>query len=147
MSWEIFLQTITGSLAAIGGWFLFDLVREFKSFKAETKSDVISLKNSRADFQNTVRNAELSIALRVNEMQKIHNDFSLKIKSTLNEIENDMAQLKIMVEVASDKVGQFDSFLTKSLRLSQALNEKLKKHDKELESLKIQMGNTRIIKS
>lgn len=133
MSWLVAFQTFTAGLAAIGGYFIYDLIAEFKAFKSDTKTDVFNLKLERSNFQSTVRNAELSIGLRVNEIQKVHNDFTLEMKTTLLQFGND--------------TKNFTKFMQKSLDLCEHLNDRLKTQEQELKTLKIQLGEVMIFKS
>ena len=147
MTWELVLQSFTVGLAAIGSYFIYDLISEFKMFKKDTKTDVDSLKLERSSFVGTVRNAELSIGLRVNEVQKIHNDFSLNVSQTLGEINVEMQKFKLTVDDTAKKVEKLDSFLVKSFQISQKLHQKIAAHDEEIKGMKVQMGDTTIFKS
>lgn len=146
MTWVEIFQGVTGFFAALGAWFIYDLIREFKSFKKETTDNVYSLKQERHTFQNTVRNAELSIGMRVNDMQKIHNEFTTMAKQSMNELKSELTHLKNVVESTSEKAENFEEFLKKALQLSRALNERIKAQEKELQNLRVVIGDTTIIK-
>lgn len=133
MTWASAFQLFSSGLAAIGVWFIWELVKEFKAFKVETKTDISTLKIQRSGFEVTVRNAELNIGLRVNEMQKLHNNFSLEVKEALMQFRNDNKN--------------FSKFMKTSLELVGRLNDKLVVQEKELKSLKIQLGEVIIFKS
>lgn len=147
MSWEHVLQTFTASLATLGGWFLFQLVTEFKTFKKEAGRDIIDLKLERQAFQTTVRAAELTIGMRVNDMQKLHNEFTLDVNKSLMLLGSDMDRIRIVTNSTMTKAENFESFLKKSLQVSQALSQKLDQQKQELQSLKIQVGEVLILKT
>lgn len=147
MTWQTVIQTAMTGFAAIGAWFLYDLVREFKMFKVEAKTDINTLKNERASFQNTVRNAELSISIRVTEIQRVHNEFTLDVKKSLIEINAKFSQLQGAVDVTSKKAENFEGFLDRSLTLCRTLDGRLKKQEHEMRSLKIDLGKVVLFKN
>ena len=135
MSWELVLQSMSASLAAFGIWCIYDLVREFKIFKSETKNDVVSLKQERMSFQNTVRSAELTINSRVNDMHKIHTSFAFDVKDSLLKINNEINQMSLKINSSTRKVENFEEFLQKCLVITKNMNERVKKQEHEIKKI------------
>lgn len=140
MSWELALQSVTVAFATIGGWFLYDLVSEFKSYKKESHIDIVSLKQERADFKNTVRASELSIKDRVNQMQAVHTDFSSMVNESLLKIRNEIDKLSEVSKDAHKKAEKLDETMTKTFRL-------FKHFDQEIKSIKVELEKVTIFKS
>lgn len=140
MTWQLVIQSFMMTFAAIGGWFLYDLVREFKSFKSETKNDVFTLKQERHDFKTTVRNAELTISLKVNDLTRLHHDFSIQVRRDLQDITHEVAQIKKASTEAAAQTENYGEFLKSTLKLSRAFNERLKAQESELKTLKVELG-------
>lgn len=130
--WKYAFETFITGLAGIAVYFIYDLISEFKTFKTDTRADVSTLKLQRSQFEITVRNAELSIGLRSNEMQKQLNEFSLDIKQAVMKF--------------SSETQTFDKFMRKSLELAGQLNDKMKHQEKDLKDLKVQLSEVMIFK-
>lgn len=146
MTWQTMLQLFTGTFASLGAWFLYDLIREFKSFKSETKTDVFNLKQERNDFKTTVRNAELSIALRVTDLQRLHSDFATNIKEQLFELKNEIKEIREITNHAKHNSQQYADFLKKALELCRFLDQKLKTQEREIKSIQIKLDELIILK-
>lgn len=125
---------------------MFDLVREFKNFKSEAKNDIFTIKLERESFKTTIRNAELSIGLRVTEMQKLHSEFALQVKERLIEMRSEIERANTASTDLIKQAQTLDEFIKKSFELSKILNEKLKTHEKEIKDLKIKVGGATIFK-
>lgn len=146
MSWQTVFQAFSASFGAIGAWFIYDLIREFKMFKTETKTDIQTLKTERADFKNTVRLAELSIHSRVVDLQKISNSHYLQVEKSLNTVNMELERFRNLMTTATGKAETFEAFLNKVLNVSKLLNDRIRKTEHELHSLKIELGDLLIIK-
>ena len=133
MTWELALQSLILGMAAIGSWFIYDLISEFKTFKESTRTDVQALKQERAGFAAIVQTAELNIGMRVNEMQKLHNDFTLEVKTSLMQF--------------GHNTKNFEKFMQKSLDVCTRLSERLKMQEMELRAIKIEIGEVMIFKN
>lgn len=146
MSWQTALQTFSAGLAALAIYFLYDLIREFKLFKKETGVDISNLKIERSQFQTTVRNAELTIGLRVEEMHKIHTTFSHQVQEKILGVREELIKTKFAADTIVRQSERLEEYLKKSFQLSKALNESLKRHEKEIQMIKIKIGDTTIFK-
>lgn len=135
MSWEIVLQSITAALGGFGIWCIYDLIREFKAFKSETKNDVFSLKQERNSFQNTVKSAELTINSKVNDMHKLHSTFALDVKESLFKINDEISKMSFAIKSSTKKTENFESFLQKCLLVTKTLNEKVKNQETEIKKI------------
>lgn len=140
MTWDIVLQSFTAALAGIGGWFLYDLVSEFKTFKKDTRMDIISLKQERTDFKNSVRAAEISMSARMNELQAIHNSFSLTVNDSLLKLKSETEKLSDTLKETDTKSDKLDHTLSKAFQLFRHFN-------KEIKSLKVEMEKITIFKT
>lgn len=147
MNWQTAFQTFATGMAALASWFLYDLVKEFKSFKSETRTDVSGLKRERDDFKTTVRNSELSIAVRVTEMQKLHSEFNVKIVEQISSIKSDVRELRDVMREAKENSKNYAEFLQKALKICHVLDHRLKKQEADLKAVKIQVGELMILKS
>ena len=147
MSWESVLQVFMSGFAGIGAWFLYDLVREFKGFKNETKNDVFTLKHERNNFQTTIRNSEMTISSRVNEMQRISQEFSLTVRKDLQDIKFEISKIKESTDQASKNSKHYAEFLQRALELCKALDTRLKSQEQEVMSLHLKIKDLIIIKS
>ncbi len=147
MSWENALQVFSSCLAGLAGWFLFDLVREFKSFKKETGTDISTLKLEREKFQLTIRNSELSMSARVADLQRLHDGFSLQVTQKLADMRFELQRAKEASIGMNAEAKKFGEYMERSFKLSSALNEKMKSHDKEIQSIKIRIDDITIFKS
>jgi len=146
MSWEIALQSFSAGLAAIGLWFIYDLIREFKMFQKETRTDVSTLKNERVTFLNTVKQSELMISSEVMKMQKIQDSFSLEVKKSFIDITKDISELRKIIDETSKSSANFSDFLNKALEVMKKINDKVRRHEFELQTLKIEMGELTLFK-
>lgn len=146
MNWQVVLQTFSAGMGAIGIWFIYDLIREFKLFKKETRLDIQSLKTERQDFKSTVRNAELNIHGRVTDLQKIHNNHFIQSEKSINAVNMELERFKNLMTTASGKADAFENFLNKLLVIAKTLNDRLKKVESEMSTLKIEVGDLTIFK-
>lgn len=133
MSWEVVLQSVTAGFAMIGAWFIYDLIKEFKSFKESTRTDVGSLKAQRDKFEYIIRQAELTIGLRVNDLQRIQNEFSTQLKAASHDFKMETQNL--------------DKFMVKSLEVVNLLNERVKRVEADSKDIKIKLGELIIFKT
>lgn len=140
MTWEIALQTISAGMAGIAMFFLYDLVREFKTFKSETKRDILNLEKQREEFKTTVRNYELSSSIRTNELQKLHNDFNLKVSKEVANLGVDIMKIHALTTDMNKKTETFNDFFSKSLSI-------MKRFDLEIKSMKVQIKDLIIFKN
>lgn len=136
MDWAGVIQFSTGCLAAIGAWFLYDLVREFKGFKKETGRDIESLKRERDAFQQMVRGAEISMKARVIELNSALETSKTHIERNLGIIDNELARIRYSIERVNDKAKKFDEFMDVSFRLAQAIHERNKSLQKQINEIK-----------
>lgn len=129
MTWELAFQTFTAALASIGGWFMYDLVKEFKSFKKDTSRDIRALQSERENFQVTVKEAELNIALRVTELQALHNDFSLNVNNELNTLREEISAIRSISRQSLNNTRHQADFLKKALDLNKRLEQRLQEQE------------------
>ncbi len=119
---------------------MYDFIREMKVHKQEAIKDIFSLKEERSKFENIVRAAELGMGLRVNEMQKIHTEFSGIVKNGMNSLGKDIEKVRETVLQTSKDSENFKIFMQKLLIVT-------RRHGEELKSIKVQMGETTIFKT
>lgn len=144
MSWYSVFQT---GLAGIGAWFLYELVKEFKSFKSETKRDLANLEKQRAAFENSLRQTDLSMRMRVEDLRQLQHDHNLQAKHLLSQIKTDVTRIEIIAENLEKKTLDHEAFMKKYLQVSKVFNEKIKNHESEIKSLQLKLGDLTIIKS
>ena len=132
-------EVIASGLASVAVWMIYDLIREFKTFKKEAGQDIITLKNERNRFESTVRNVEVSFRMEAVKIEKVHLDFSSSVKSELKDIR------EISTDITKN-MKNFDRFMVKSFQVSKALHERLKSQEEEIVSLKIKLKDMMIIR-
>lgn len=132
LSWETALQSILVGMSAIGSWFLYDLVKEFKDFKKNTGSDIASLKRERDIFQQIVRGSELSMKARVMELNAALETNKTHVERGLGIIDNELARIRMSIDRANEKAQKFDDFMKLSLKLCNTINERQKKLEGEI---------------
>ncbi len=146
MNWDLVLKSFSVGFSGLALWFIYDLIKDFKEFKKEAGRDIGNLKKEREDFKLTVSRAELSIGYQVQEMKKVHGDFSLHTKGVLIETVKDLSLIKTSLSESAKKTEQIKGYLDKSLLLHRNFHERLKFMENDLKTLKIQIGDVLIIK-
>lgn len=132
MAFQAFLTIISSGLAGVCIWFLYDLVKEMKSFKHETGRDILRLNQERQDFKDTVKSHELATQMRVNELRQIQGEFSTTIKSQLVDVNHEL-------RLINDQTKSISENHAKAIKISQALYGKVKVLEDEIKSLKIKV--------
>lgn len=140
MTWQLALQGVLTVFSGIGLWFMYDFVREMKAHKDATRQDISALKLERETFKNTVRSAELSMGERVGELRKTQNEFSVLVKSGLGNMSLDVERIRDSIHQATKDSENFKKFLQKLLIVT-------KHHEKEINTLKVQIKDVTIFKS
>ena len=140
MSWEIVLQSTIAILISIVGWFLFEMISEFKDFKREAKTDIKSLQRERATFEATVKHSELFFGMRVTDLQRLHNDFDLQTKKHLTDLELGVDKVVLKVDLIASKAQSIEEVTTKIVTV-------LKHHAHDIKELKIKMGEVTVFKT
>lgn len=138
MGWQLVSQVFSTGMAGIAVWFIWDLIREFKSFKTETKTDIISLKHQREEFKLLVGDAKLVISQRVTSLEGIHNKYNLEVNRAIIEVNAELSKLRDTMAITNDKSKHFDDFLNKVLIIIKKVNERVRKI--ELENVTIIKG-------
>lgn len=146
MNWPILLQTMTAASIPLATWFLWDLIREMKTFKESTRSDISTLKSEKITFINVVRTAELTISSKVNDMQRIHGNFSVEVKKALIEINAEIVSLQKVIGSAAKKSENFEAFLDKALAVVKNINDRVRRNEHELQALRIEVSEFSIVK-
>ncbi len=98
MTWELALQSLFVLGSSIGTWFLYDLVKEFKEFKKETGRDISNLKRERELFQQVVRGSELSMNVRVMELNTALENSRTHVERGLGIIDNELSRIRLSIE-------------------------------------------------
>ena len=146
MTWELVFQSFTLGLSGIATWFIYEHIKDFKSFKKEAHRDIQSLQKERTHFESLVRDAGLGISHRVLDLQRLHNDFALNIQKSVSSVSFEIEKIKTVVKEIQDKSVQHEAYLRKSLDLARHFSEKIKGHDEAIKSIKIELGETTIFK-
>jgi hypothetical protein len=140
-------STISTAISAVGAWFIYDLIREFKTFKKDTSVDIQSLKQERQLFQTTVRNAELTIGHRVHDLEKIHTNYSQAVSEKILNVKEELIKVRLASTDIVNQSQRVEAYLKTSFKLSKALNDHVKRHEKELSHIRIRLGDTTVFKS
>ena len=136
MTWQDAIQVVSTVFAGIGMWFVFDLIREFKQFKTESKRDITNLQRERDLFTQLVRGSELSMKSRVLELNSALETNKTHVERGLGIIDNELARIRMSIDRANEKAQRFDDFMKTALKLSHAINEKQKQLEKEFLSMR-----------
>jgi hypothetical protein len=147
MTWELALQSLTITLAGIGGFFLYDLVREFKTFKTKTSEDIFALRSERENFKLSIRNAELTISHKVGDLTNLHNQFSVDVKKAHIQFQNEAEKIKDILTDSVKETDRLSNFMKKSFDMHEALNSQMKLQREEINSLKVKLGELTIFKT
>lgn len=122
MSWDTALKAFTSGLAFIATYFIWELIREYKLFKKETGGILADIKEERRQFEHSVK----SISLETQNSFKSANLEILKLKNS--------------VEMVTEKTSKAHDFMKKGLELARALNSKSKRHEDEINHLRLNVG-------
>lgn len=136
MTWQIVLQTITSGLAGLGTWFLWELIKEYKAFKNETAADLISLRAERRNFEVMMMAASLKL-----------DDHRQSTEHSIKTINHELKVFSDTISHVSRQAERSEQFMKKTYELAEVLNKKISNHDKEIKTIKIQMGETTIFKT
>lgn len=143
---ELLLQSFTAGLAALATWFIYEHIRDFKNFKKEASRDISSLQKERTHFEAMVRSASHDIAHRVLDLQRLHNDFSLEMKNSISTVGFELEKIKSIVREMKDKTEQHEAYLKKTFELSRYFSEKIKTHEEEIKTMRLDLGDLMIFK-
>jgi len=143
---ELAFKIFSSGLAAIATWFIWDLIREFKLFKAEAKAEMLNLKLEREEFKAIVRDAKDVISTRVLSLERIHHSYNLEVTQTIRKMNAEFEKLQNNFSLATQKVSNFELFFKKMLAIIKGINDRVKKSEAEISSVKIELGQVTIIK-
>jgi len=136
MTWQVAFQTFSTGLAGIAVFFLYDLVKEYKSFKKDVADDLASLREERRIYKEAVMRTLLKF-----EELRLTSETSIKV------INQEMIMFKRQMNEISEDTKSAHSFMKKAFGLAKALNERSARHEKDIQALKVQIGDTIIFKS
>jgi hypothetical protein len=101
MSWDAVVQIVSSGFGLFGLKLLYDLVREFRNFKDETKRDISSLRTERDAFRLAIKEADLNLKGHVLQMDEVFQK-SMASAKTLHErqkkAENDIQVIKLRLD-------------------------------------------------
>lgn len=127
--WTLATQIFTGGLSAIGVWFLYETLREYRSFKSETGKVLSDLKAERGRFELAIDATQLKI-------KEMNSGLDTAMKNTNFEIE----KINFNTQEIKGSALKAHLFYQKSLELGAALNTRTKKHEEELQHMRQQIG-------
>ena len=139
INWTVILTSVIAVLAGFVAYFLHELFQEFKNFKADVRRDIHDLGRERVSFQSTVNQARLDFAVRVTDLQKLHQDFQLDVKESLLQTRTELKHTNLVIVNVAKKAEQLDQNFQKTLTV-------IKRHDDLLKSVKIELENITIFK-
>ena len=104
MDFALFFQTLTTGLSGVAVWFIYEHIKDFKSFKKEAGQDIGALKKEREHFEFVIRSVGITITDKVHDLKDLHNDFKIVTKSQLNEVGLEMQKIKDMIIALDGKI-------------------------------------------
>jgi hypothetical protein len=134
-----FLQWIPAGAVTLCVYFVHQIVNDFKKFKAKAENNFEEFEKTRASHLDSVRGYSLQIAQKVDELRIIHSEFKA-------EVEIGMAKIGVDLDKITFRADQAKAVFEKALQLAQVLNQKVKKNEDEISSIKIQLGKSTMFK-
>lgn len=113
MDFSLFFQTLTASLSGIAAWFIYEHIKDFKTFKKEAGKDIQGLQKEREHFEFVVRSAGITLTDRVHDIERLHNQFSVGMKGQLVEVTHEVQKIKDMIHAIDGKIADQESHLKK----------------------------------
>lgn len=121
------------------------IVSDFKDFKHGSQEEFKSIAEARQEAVNEIRNFVLKMTLEVNKLEMIHGKFEMKVENSLAAINIEMNKFLHDVEKLNGTAKTAEDLFRQSLKLAQALNQKVNHHAKEIESIKVALGNNGMV--
>lgn len=136
MSWELALQSLLCGLSTIGTWFLYQLITEYKDFKKETASDLVSLRAERRNFEVMM----MASSLKLDEHRQ-------GTEHSMKTINHELKVFRDTMYQVSKQAERSEEFMKKTFTLAESINKTMRDHDKAIKTIQVRMGEVTIFKT